>query len=52
MDWIEEFFHVSPDGGSGVTEAIYYVVVGAGVTALIFRRRIGRWASGRRNREP
>jgi len=23
MDWIEQFFHVSPDGGNGALEALY-----------------------------
>ncbi len=31
VDWIERIFHVSPDGGSGVTE----LVVQAGVLAAL-----------------
>ena len=31
VDWIERFFHVSPDGGNGSLEAVYY---GAAVLSL------------------
>jgi hypothetical protein len=39
MDFIEQWFGVSPDGGSGATELLYIIVVGL-VLALILRRRI------------
>ncbi|GAA1970195.1 hypothetical protein [Microbacterium deminutum] len=32
-EWIEEFLHLSPDGGSGETE--YGLVVGFGLAALL-----------------
>ena len=38
MDWIERVFGVSPDGGDGSTEALYLLVLLAGVV-LIFGRR-------------
>jgi hypothetical protein len=47
MDWIERIFGVSPDGGSGALEAVYVIVAALGIAALVFRRRIGRWARGR-----
>jgi MYXO-CTERM domain-containing protein len=52
MDWIERIFHVSPDGGDGTLEAVYYAVAALGVVAFAFRRRLGRWARSRRRREP
>jgi hypothetical protein len=52
VDWIERIFGVSPDGGSGSLEVVYFAVAVLGITALAFRRRIGRWARERRRREP
>jgi len=51
MDWIEQIFHVSPDGGSGALEALYFAVTFLVITGLVFRRRIGHWVRGRR-RQP
>jgi hypothetical protein len=48
MDWIERIFHVSPDGGDGTLEAVYYAVAALGVVGFTFRRRLGRWARSRR----
>ncbi len=31
MDWIERLFHISPDGGSGLTE----IAILSGIAALI-----------------
>ncbi|HYY82608.1 MAG TPA: hypothetical protein VFD04_25985 [Actinomycetes bacterium] len=50
MDWIERIFHVSPDGGNGALEAVYYAVAAAVVGGFAFRRRLGRWARARRHR--
>jgi hypothetical protein len=40
MDWFEQLFGVSPDGGSGATEALYAAVAAALVVAIIARRRL------------
>jgi hypothetical protein len=37
MDWIEQLFGFSPDGGDGSTEILYAVAVVA-IVALIFGR--------------
>jgi hypothetical protein len=44
MDFIEQWFHVSPDGGNGMLEVVYLVVLALGVTlaARRVRRRRGR----------
>ena len=43
MNWIETLFGVNPDGGSGITEAVYVIATG-GVAALTYaaRRRLAR----------
>jgi hypothetical protein len=51
VDWIERIFHVSPDGGNGALEAVYYAVAAAAVAGFAFRRRLGRRARARRRRE-
>ena len=38
MDFIERFFGVSPDGGSGATEAMIVVAVIAMASLIYFRR--------------
>lgn len=39
MDWIEEIFHVSPDGGNGWLELLFAVVpVAAMVAGLLWGR--------------
>jgi hypothetical protein len=40
MDFIERLFHISPDGGSGATEALYIVVALVVIAAIVFRRQI------------
>jgi hypothetical protein len=50
MNFIEKWFHVSPDGGSGATEATYVIAVIALVVMLIARRRLAllaRWCKDR-----
>jgi len=42
MDFIERFFHVSPDGGSGSTEVAYFVVAMMIVLAFVFREPLRR----------
>jgi len=41
MDFIERIFGVSPDGGNGALEAVYFIVIGL-VTFWILYRRFGR----------
>jgi len=38
MDFIERWFHVSPDGGNGALEAAY-IAVAVGVVVLVIARR-------------
>lgn len=47
MDFIERLFGVSPDGGDGSTELMYFVVFVIIVTALAWRL-VSRWYAGRR----
>jgi hypothetical protein len=42
MDLIERYLHISPDGGSGATEAIYIAVVVLIALALVLRRELPR----------
>lgn len=37
MNWIESLFGVSPDGGSGMLEAVY-IIVAAFTVAVMFNR--------------
>ena len=55
MDWIEKIFHVSPDGGSGLTEMLILgglvLVVGSASIRLVMsraRRRRRRSSGGSR----
>ena len=47
MDFIEQWFGVSPDGGDGSLELLYVVAVVVVVLAAIFRRRIIGWLAAR-----
>jgi MYXO-CTERM domain-containing protein len=47
VDFIEQWFHVAPDAGSGVLEAIYAVTGAAVVAALVLRRRIASFVARR-----
>jgi hypothetical protein len=49
MDFIERLFGISPDGGSGLTEASYVFLV-ALVVLLFFRRKISRLVFRRSDR--
>ena len=40
MDFIERWFGVSPDGGSGLTEVSYLLFFLILIAGLFFRRRI------------
>ena len=37
MDWIERVFGISPDGGDGTTEAMFFIAALAVAAAIIFR---------------
>ncbi|MEO7271401.1 MAG: hypothetical protein ABIX28_07295 [Vicinamibacterales bacterium] len=44
MDFIERWFGINPDGGSGSLEAIYLIVIALAAVALasrLFRRSAG-----------
>jgi hypothetical protein len=40
MDFIEQWFGISPDGGSGATELLFLVVALLIVAIILARRRI------------
>ena len=40
MQWIEQLFHVAPDGGNGITEAIVLSVTMLAAGVMIARRRV------------
>ena len=42
MDFFERYLHITPDGGSGATEAIYIAVVVLIALALVLRRELTR----------
>ena len=46
MDFIEKLFGISPDGGDGSTELIYFAVLTIVITALAWRP-ISRWYASR-----
>jgi len=50
MDFIEQWFGISPDGGDGSLEVLWLVAIVAAGSALIFRRRIMRWIASRTQR--
>ena len=35
MDWIEQVFHVSPDGGNGAIELVIYIVLVAFLVSTV-----------------
>ena len=39
MEWIEELFGISPDGGSGITEVMFLAALAVLVVGLMLRRR-------------
>jgi len=40
MDFLERFFDISPDGGSGTTEILCVAVVLAVIAMVLFRNRL------------
>jgi hypothetical protein len=49
MDFIEQWFRVSPDGGNGTLEVVYLVVLGLGVVLAARRVRLRRARRDRRD---
>jgi hypothetical protein len=45
MDFIEQVFGISPDGGDGTTELAYIAALLVAITAVILRRAARRKAS-------
>ena len=50
MDFIEQWFGFSPDGGNGSLEVLWVVAIVAAVSAVFFRRRIMNWVASRAQR--
>jgi hypothetical protein len=48
MDFIEQWFGVSPDGGDGSLEVLWIVGIVVVIGAIVFRRRIIAWLSSRK----
>jgi hypothetical protein len=48
MDFIEQWFGVSPDGGDGSLEVVWIVGIVVALVVVVFRRRIAGWLSSRR----
>jgi len=48
MDFIEQWFGVSPDGGDGSLEILYVIGAVAVVVAIVGRNRIRRYLAGLR----
>jgi hypothetical protein len=52
MDFIEQWFGLSPDGGDGSLEVLWIVAMVVAVMAIVFRRQIAvrltSWRAGRR----
>ena len=48
MDFIEQWFGVSPDGGDGSLEVLWIVGIAMALVVVVFRRRIAGWLSSRK----
>jgi MYXO-CTERM domain-containing protein len=48
MDFIEQWFGVSPDGGDGSLELLWIVAIAVAGVAFLLRRRITAWLARRR----
>jgi MYXO-CTERM domain-containing protein len=51
MDFIEQWFGISPDGGDGSLEVLWAVAIVAVAAGLFFRRRITTWLASRSQRQ-
>jgi len=50
MDFIEQWFGVSPDGGDGSSELLWLAAIIVAVLAVFFRHRIITWFAARTSR--
>ena len=50
MDFIEQWFGFSPDGGDGSLELLYIAAIAVAVTTVAFRRPLVRWLASRQER--
>lgn len=50
MDFIEQWFGVSPDGGDGSLEALWLAAIVVALLAVAFRKRIVGWLATRSRR--
>lgn len=49
MDFIEQWFGISPDGGDGSLELLWIAAIAIVVAAVVFHRRITGWLPSRRS---
>ena len=50
MDFIEQWFGVSPDNGDGSLELLWVVAIALAILAIALRRPTARWLSSVRSR--
>ncbi len=50
MDFIEQWFGITPDGGDGSLEALWIASIVVAMAAIAFRRPIVRWFASRQQR--
>lgn len=51
MDFIEQWFGVSPDGGDGSLEVLWIAAFAVAVVVVVFRKRITTWLTSRSQRQ-
>jgi hypothetical protein len=51
MDFIEQWFGVSPDGGDGSLEVVWIAAIVVAVAAVVFRKRLAAWLGSRSQRQ-
>jgi hypothetical protein len=52
MDFIERWLGVSPDGGDGSLEVLYFIALAVVIVAIVFRSRITQLISRMREQRP
>ena len=48
MDFIERWFHLAPDNGSGTTEALFLLAATAFIATIACRRRLAAFVKRRK----